>query len=139
MLPLPEITDENRHFWQGGRDDKLIFTYCAPCDYIIHPPAPVCPCCLNREPGVRAVSGRATVASITINYQQWLPDMEVPYVLAIVELMEQKAVRLTTRIITDDVHSVFIGMPVKVVFEQRGEVWLPLFEADPGSNASGES
>ena len=74
------------------------------------------------------MSGRATVVSYTINYQKWHPMMEVPFVLAIVELEEQAGLNLTTNIINTPVESVTIGMPVKVVFEDCGEVFVPLFE-----------
>jgi uncharacterized OB-fold protein len=126
--PLPEITQENRHFWQGGADNKLQFLHCPGCNYYLHPPGPVCPLCYQRSLQVKAVSGRAIVASYSINYQQWMPQLEVPYVVAIVELVEQPSVRLTTNIVNCDPQAVRIGMEVRVVFEQVEDVYLPLFE-----------
>ena len=127
-LPLPEITDENRHFWQGGAEGRLQFLHCPECDYYLHPPGPVCPFCHSRELQVKPVSGRATVLSFTLNYQPWLPGLEVPYAIAIVEIEEQKGVRLTTNIVNCEIDDVIIGMPVKVLFEQREDVYLPVFE-----------
>jgi uncharacterized OB-fold protein len=73
------------------------------------------------------VSGRATVASFTINYQQWIPGSD-HYVIAWVALDEQPDVRLTTNLVDIDEDDVEIGMPVRVVFEKAGEdVYLPLF------------
>jgi uncharacterized OB-fold protein len=84
--------------------------------------------------GWRPVSGRATVASFTINHQRWLPAPEPPYVVAIVEIEEQPSVRLTTNVVGCQPDEVHIGMPVRVVFEHhpdsRGDVWIPLFEPD---------
>ena len=47
---------------------------------------------------------------------------------AAVELDEQPGLRLSTEIVNIDPEAVFIGMSVKVVFEQQEEIYLPLFE-----------
>jgi hypothetical protein len=75
-----------------------------------------------------AVSGRATVASFTVNHQVWEPGLEVPYVMALVELDEQADVRLVTNIVNCDPGAVRIGLPVRVTFEASEGVWIPLFE-----------
>lgn len=126
-LPLPEITEENRHFWQGGKNNKLNFIHCPDCQYFIHPPSPVCPKCYQKSVEIKSVSGRAKIASFTVNYQPWLPNLEVPYAIAIVEIEEQPELRLTTNIIDCDINDISIGMPVTVRFEQHEDVWLPLF------------
>src|SRR5690606_20159595 len=41
------------------------------------------------------------------------------------------AVRITTNIVGVEPDDVAIGMSVRVVFEQRDDVWVPLFEPDP--------
>jgi uncharacterized OB-fold protein len=74
------------------------------------------------------VSGRATVASFTVNHQVWEADLDVPYVLALVELEEQPDVRLVTNIVHCDPEEVRIGMAVRVLFEECEDVWVPLFE-----------
>ena len=127
---LPEITDRNRHFWQGGRDGELRFQRCRACGYYLHPPNVVCPKCLSKDIGVEPVSGRAEVIAVTVNHQQWMPGLEAPFVLAIVVLPEQDDLRLTTNIVNCDPESVTIGMPVQVTFEAHpeDEVWIPLFE-----------
>lgn len=48
--------------------------------------------------------------------------------MAIVEIEEQPSVRLTTNIVNCAVDDVHIGMQVKVLFDHRQDVWLPLFE-----------
>ena len=127
---LPEVTDRNRHFWQGGRDNELRFQRCKSCGYWLHPPAVVCPKCLSKDIGVEVVSGRAEVLAFTVNHQQWMPGLEAPFVLAIVGLPEQDDLRLTTNIVHCAPDDVTIGMPVQVVFEPHAEeeVWIPLFE-----------
>jgi uncharacterized OB-fold protein len=51
----------------------------------------------------------------------------VPILLAIVELPEQKGLRFTTNIVNCEPADLKIGMPVNVLFEQYGEVWVPVF------------
>lgn len=129
---LPHVTDTNRHFWTSGEDGRLRFLCCEECGYFVHPPAPVCPRDLSKRLVARPVSGRATVATFTINHQAWMPGPELPYVVAIVEIDEQPSVRLTTNIVNCAPADVRIGMAVRVVFERRsdrnGDVWIPLFE-----------
>jgi len=133
---LPRVTPETEHFWRGGAEGKLQFLRCADCGTWIHPPSPVCPTCLSRNIAVEAASGRAVVHTFTINHQPWIPTFDPPYVVAIVELPEQADLRLTTNLVGIEPDAVWIGMPVRVVFEHRNdngyEVWLPLFEpAEP--------
>jgi uncharacterized OB-fold protein len=128
---LPLVTDANRHFWTGGEHGELRFLRCRACRYWIHPPQPICPACLGRELDVEAASGRATVATYTVNHQRWIPGFEPPYVVAIVELPEQAGLRLTTNLVNCGADDVAIGMSVRVVFEHRDDVWLPLFEPAP--------
>jgi uncharacterized OB-fold protein len=85
---------------------------------------------MSSEVAPRAVSGRGSVASFTVNHQRWAPDLPVPYVVAIVELAEQPGLRLLSNIVGGAPEDVHVGMPVRVTFEQIEDVWLPLFERD---------
>jgi hypothetical protein len=125
---LPRVTPQNEHFWQGGAEGELRILRCRDCRAWIHPPQPVCPACLRKDLGPEAVSGRATVATFTVNHQAWVPGQGEPYVIAIVELAEDPRVRLTTNLVNCAVEAVRIGMPVRVTFEPREDVWIPLFE-----------
>lgn len=131
---LPQVTDANRHFWTSGKDGRLRFLRCEDCGTFIHPPAPLCPRDLGKKLAPHPVSGRATVATFTVNHQPWMPGPELPYVVAIVEIEEQPDVRLTTNVVNCAAGDVYIGMPVRVVFEKRsdrqGDLWIPLFEPD---------
>jgi uncharacterized OB-fold protein len=81
-----------------------------------------------------AVSGRATLASFSVNYQNWMPGPDLPYIVAIVEIEEQPSTRLTTNLVNCGIDDAQIGMPVRVIFEKHddpdGDVYLPLFEPD---------
>lgn len=129
---LPALTDRNRHFWTSGADGRLQILRCQDCGYYLHPPTPVCPIDLSKRLVPEVVSGRGTIETFTINHKQWMPGPEAPYVVAIVELVEQAQLRLTTNVVGCTPEEVYIGMPVQVTFEHHSddgdEVWLPLFE-----------
>lgn len=133
---LPLVTGDTAPFWQGGSASELRIMRCGECRRWFHPPAPVCPECLSINVAAEAASGQATIATFTVNVQPWGPGMDEPFVIAIVELVEQRGVRLTTRLVDCDPADVSIGMDVEVVFHEAGEgVWLPLFR--PAENSSG--
>jgi len=125
---LPKLEDDDRFFWEGGKDGRLRFKQCVKCDYFIHPPVNFCPECMSREVRPAEVSGRATIETYTVNYQAWHPNLAVPYVIAIVAIQEQSGLRLTTNIINCSVESIHIGMEVEVIFEYIEDVYLPLFQ-----------
>jgi len=125
---LPKLTPSNEHFWKGGAEGALRFLRCEACAAWVHPPQPVCPRCYEKKLVPRQVSGRARVYSFTVNHQTWVPGQEVPYVIAVVEMEEDPGVRLTTNLVHVEPDAVRIGMPVQVVFEEREDVWIPLFE-----------
>jgi uncharacterized OB-fold protein len=133
---LPAVGDDNEHFWTSGARGELCFLRCQTCAHYIHPPQPVCPECLGRDLAPEAVSGRAHVHTWTVNYHPWIPGFDPPYVVAIVAIVEQPSVRLTTNIVNCDVDAVEIGLAVRVVFDPREDgIFIPLFELDSAGDA----
>jgi uncharacterized OB-fold protein len=126
--PLPAINEMNRYFWCGGADGRLHILCCGDCGLFIHPYVARCPKCRSSRVAPRAVSGRGRVASFTVNHQPWLAGVPVPYVIALVELEEQSDIRLVSNLLTCPIEAVAAGMAVKVYFERRGDIFLPLFE-----------
>jgi acetyl-CoA acetyltransferase/uncharacterized OB-fold protein len=135
--PLPQPTISSQPFWTSGADGRLRIAQCSACGRHHHPPQPICPQCRSLDVGMAPVSGRATVAGFTLNHQQWLPAFPPPYVVAVVALDEDPSVRLTTNIVGCDPADVAIGMRVRVTFEPHEELWIPLFEPDPGAAEPG--
>jgi len=72
-------------------------------------------------------SGQGTIESWTINHQPWMPGLEVPYALAIVALDDQPGVRLTAQLRNVSLDAIHIGMAVRVGFEPREDVHIPVF------------
>lgn len=133
--PLPQLTPLNEFFWTSGADGRLRIQSCNSCDSLIHPPAPVCRYCRNTDMGVTEVSGKATVAGLSVNHRFGFPDLPPPYVVAEVALIEDPRVRLTTNLIGADAEEFAIGQAVEVDFTQADDVWLPLFRpaSDPAA------
>jgi len=130
--PPPAPDPETAPFWRACRAGRLEILRCHSCGYWIHPPRPVCPRCQSTDLAPEATSGRATVASFTINHKAWMPGMDVPYAIGLVELVEQSGLRLTTNLVDVAPDDVRIGMPVRVTFRNVDEeIALPLFEPDP--------
>ena len=124
---MPRLDQDNEFFWTSGKDGQLRFLRCLKCRYYVHPPVPICPACLGRELAPEVVSGDAVLWSYTVNFQQWAPGTEEPYVIGLVEFIEQDGLRLTTNIVAEP-DEVTVGMPVHVVFEDHDPVFIPLFE-----------
>jgi acetyl-CoA acetyltransferase/uncharacterized OB-fold protein len=126
--PLPQITAQNEYFWTAGADGRLRVQECQSCQALIHPPAPICRYCRSHDIGVRAVSGKGTLAGFTVNHRFGFPDLPPPYVVAQVAIAEDPRVRLTTNIVDCDPDELELGQPVEVVFQQLADVWLPVFK-----------
>jgi hypothetical protein len=126
-LPVPALDEHNTEFWIGGHSGELRIVRCHDCSNYIHPPTPRCGYCCSNNVAPEPVSGQGHIYSFTINRQAWQPDLQVPYVIAIVQLAEQEDLRLMTNIIDVDVEDVKIGQEVEVAFEDRGAVSVPVF------------
>jgi uncharacterized protein len=124
---LPPLDDVNTPFWTGGASGELLISFCTSCNRWVHPPAATCEACGGRL-APQPVSGNGQVFTFTVNRHQYHPDVPPPYVIAIVELDEQADLRLPTNIVRCDYESLRCGLPVRVVFEQHGDVFVPLFE-----------
>jgi uncharacterized OB-fold protein len=130
---LPEVTAENEHFWRSGESGTQQILRCGACRFWIHPPSPVCRRCHSKDLRPEAVSGRGSVFSFTVNFHRWHPDLEVPFVFASVELVEQPDLRVSTEIIGCPAEEVRSGMQVVVEFLHIDDVWLPRYR--PATNA----
>ncbi|MEM8936344.1 MAG: OB-fold domain-containing protein, partial [Pseudomonadota bacterium] len=127
MILLPEVTEETRAFWTGGLKGELLIMACDACNHRIHPPQLVCPKCLSNNVTPIQSSGRGRIYSYTVNHQKWSPDMETPYVIAVIDLDDQPGVRLTATIRGCPVDDVFIGAAVMADFQKFDEVAVPFF------------
>ena len=99
------------------------------------PSRPQCADC-GGSTAYEATSGKGTVFTHTTNAHPYNPAVPVPYNISIVELVEQVGLRFTTNVVECPPEAVRIGMPVRVAFEQHGEVFVPVFVPDPRERES---
>ncbi len=125
--PAPPLTERTGDYWRSGADGVLRIARCQACGFRLHPPRPVCPKCRGREIAFEPVSGKGEIWSWTVNRYQWSPGMTPPYVIAEVELVEQKGLRILSNIVDCEIDQVRIGMPVTVAFDHVDEAYIPVF------------
>ena len=129
--PLPKPDEVSRFFWDACAAHKLMIQRCSRCSHYNHPPRLVCPSCLGTDLVPTEVSGRGVVDTFTIPLQPYDPyyAAHVPYTLAVVELAEQKHLKMVSNVVEIDPDEVRIGMAVEVVFSQVAPgVTLPHFK-----------
>jgi len=126
----PAITEETAPFWTAAADGRLLVEHCDVCGADSFPPRGMCRSCRSRDVGWVEVTGPGTVYSFTVNHQRWLPDLEVPYAVVLVEFADHPGVRVAGRIRGCASADVRIGMTVAVGFEPGpGDVSIPSFAA----------
>jgi uncharacterized OB-fold protein len=127
--PLPRLDEESKGYWEACRRHELVVQRCRACGTLRHYPRALCPACLSDETEWLRCSGRGTVYTFTVTYQNQAPGFRdaLPYVLAYVELEE--GVRLLTNIVDCAVGDVRIGQAVEVVWDDvTPDVTLPTFK-----------
>ena len=130
--PVPTPDAVTQGFWDSLKVKRtLAIQHCGGCDRYQHFPEPACTACgLSSTLHYRPVSGKGEVYSFVVTHQTRIRGLagDVPYVIAWIELVEQKGLRLVSNIINCDPGAVRVGMPVKLALEERDGWVLPQFE-----------
>ena len=122
---VPPVTDEdNRFFWEGVGEGRLLLQRCSTCGSLRHPPGPMCPDCLSLEWEAVEASGRGTVYSWVLSHHPTEPDAE-PRIVVLVDLEE--GVRLVANLRGLPWSEVTNDLPVEVYFDEVDGVPLPQF------------
>jgi uncharacterized protein len=128
--PLPPRGGIASFFWAGAREGRLLIQRCQRCGTFIHLPRPVCRACRSFDLAPAQVSGRGTVYSFTETHRAFHSFFvdRVPYLLATVELGEQRGLMLLSNLVGVTEPDVRIGMDVLVDFEELSpELTIPVF------------
>jgi 3-oxo-4,17-pregnadiene-20-carboxyl-CoA hydratase alpha subunit len=124
--PRPALTQDNRFFFDGAKQHKLLIQRCSACGTLRHPPRPACANCRSFEWDPLEASGRGTIYSFTVNHYPQVPAFDYPLVVALVELEE--GTRLVANVADITPETVAIGMPVVATFEAfDDDLTLPVF------------
>ena len=127
--PLPTISGESKPYWDACRQGQLVIQKCDSCNEFQFYPRGICANCWSNDIKWHKASGKGTVWSFTVTYQNRTPGFaeDVPYILALVELEE--GVRMFTNILECDPKEAKIGMPVEVTFVRANDqITIPYFK-----------
>jgi uncharacterized OB-fold protein len=113
----PAVTDETAPFWEAAAEGRLVVERCQDCGAETFPPRGICRSCRSRSMAWADIRGPGRIYSLTVNHQRWLPGLEVPYAIVLVEFDDHPGVRVVGRLRGCPPDEAEIGMPVEVGFE----------------------
>jgi uncharacterized protein len=124
--PIPHPNPETRPYWDAARAGRLDLQRCVPCDRLVWYPRRRCHRCGSDDLRWETLSGRASVYAFTVVHRAPDPSVEVPYVVALVDLEE--GARVMTNLVGIDPQDVRVGLPVEVRFRALDDgLALPIF------------
>ena len=141
-LLVPDDDGEWTEYLAHARAHRLVVRQCSACGLMRYPPSHACPWCMDLGWTWREVSGRGTIYSYETVVHAIQPGFKdaVPYVVALVELDEQRgrptsdeALRIVGNLVRpdgsmEDETKVAIGLRVRVVFQDLADhLALPQF------------
>ena len=114
--PEPTAHVETSGYWEGAARGEIVLQRCGECGAVQHRPRAVCATCLSGAIEHFVASGRGTVYTFTVTYQNQMPAFRAacPYVLAYVELEEGP--RVMTHIVECEPEDVHVGQSVRADF-----------------------
>lgn len=130
-FPDTWINHDNKEFYRGWLERRLLLNRCADCGHWHHAPKPVCPACLSDRLEATEVSGRGTVhLMIRLHQGPPAPDVDYahPHPVAVVELEEQPGLRISSTVVNVEPERIGIGMPVTLTWIDRYGAPYPVFE-----------
>jgi uncharacterized OB-fold protein len=126
--PLPDA--DTAPFWTSTAEGRLALCRCQECGLWLQPPLEHCRACAGPT-AFEDVAGTGTVYSFIVQRQPSVPGYvdEVPYVVGLVELDEQRGLRLAGRIVGIDPDDVTCDLHVQaeIVDLPGGTYKVPVF------------
>lgn len=133
--PAPLADALTEPFWSGVAAGVLKVQRCTACSTFFHPPVGLCPVCLSTDLAFVAVSGEATLYSFTQTHSGARHPAfaaRTPYVVALVELVEQEGLFFFSNLDGSDPATLAAGQRVHFFAEEReGGAVIPQFKVSP--------
>ena len=129
--PKPMMVPEAEFFWEGARNNELLIQKCGDCEDAYFPPRPFCPKCGSRNVSVIKASGYATLYSFVINHMP-APGYEPPFSVGVVTLEEGPRMMCNIVECEQTAETIKVDMQLEVVFEDRGDIFVPQFRPRNG-------
>ncbi|MGE0305819.1 MAG: Zn-ribbon domain-containing OB-fold protein [Acidimicrobiia bacterium] len=124
---VPTGTALSRPFWEAASHGRLVCCGCDACGSRFFNPEPICPACGSDGWSWVESPGVGVVYSYTIVHRSPIPELEAPYVLAIVDLDDGWT--MLTQVLGDP-DDMAIGARVRVSFTPvagAGSSLIPTF------------
>lgn len=113
----PAEDRDSAPWWAAVRAHRLTVQSCDGCEQPRFPPTTICARCRSRAWSWIDVSGRGTVASWIVTRHAFLPVFDVPYVVALVRLVEHPELVMYGGVLEVKPSELEPGMPVHAVFD----------------------
>jgi uncharacterized OB-fold protein len=126
----PAVCEETKAFWDAAAEGRLLVEACTACGARGFPPRGACRACRGRDMAPQEITGTGVVYSFTVNHQRWLPELDIPFAIVLVEFPGHPGVRVAGRLRDCAPEAASIGMTVEVGFEPGpGGFSIPSFRA----------
>ena len=113
----PRPTPNSIEYWSLLQEGVLAARRCTSCRQWLHPPLERCRRC-GAPTRYEALSGRGVIYSQTVTRYPVTPMYEPPIVVAVVEMDEQKDLRMVGRVVGMEPEQVEIGLEVVAEIEK---------------------
>jgi uncharacterized protein len=135
QFPGRQLDHDNKAFYRGWLERRLLVNRCGDCGAWHHPPKPVCPRCWSGEVRATPVAGIGTIFMVVLLHQG--PPAEgveysTPHPVVTVELDEQDGLRLTSTVVGAVNDEIRIGRRVQLDWIERGGAPMPVFRLAEG-------
>ena len=129
--PVAESFEEG--FWEAVKRRELVFQRCTKCSEWLHPPRPLCHKCKTSNLEWVKSSGKGKIYSWVTFTREVNPLYAVPFEVVLVEMDDEKGVRMIANMADCNSDEIYIGMPVEVDFFEVGTGHLlPIFRKRNG-------
>ena len=126
MVATPRADPDTRPYWEAARAGRLDLQRCGACNLLVWYPRRRCHRCGSDVLLWETMTGDGSVYAFTVVHRAPDPSVEVPYVVALVDLAE--GARIMTNLVDVDPADVRVGLPVRVRFRRlEGDLALPVF------------
>ena len=127
-VPRPSLTEQP--FYDACKRHELKLQHCSNCGHVLFYPRTHCDACQHDQLIWRTASGNGTIVSYTVVRRGVSSDFEVPYIIALIDLVEGP--RMISQIVDADADELTTGLTVNVDFVSWSEdITLPVFRLQP--------
>lgn len=125
--PAAESFEEG--FWDALKQRKLVFQRCKECGTWSHPPRVMCHKCRSYDMEWVESTGKGKIYSFVIFTREVHPAFKIPYEVVLVEMEDEKGIRIVSNMVDCELKDIRIDMPVEVTFvDVTDTVTLPMFK-----------